>query len=196
MGGHAGKGRFARSTEAWGRAEPRNPSASVHRGAPAFARRRLSLPHASASSTAHPMGTLPQPSRAPRFRDRLSHLSFDGASKILGHNGRRLLIRGGALELAAPDDLRIDEHEARVQWEPGPGGLTSRLFFDPSVRGGLRAVCSACTRPCEHVGGLLSILLEQNASASGVTKKACPPVSSFCSRRTRSEASIGPRTSG
>jgi superfamily II DNA or RNA helicase len=107
------------------------------------------------------MSTLPQPSRAPRLRDRLSHLSFDDACKILGPDGKRLLIRGGALELAAPDDLRIDEREARVQWEPGPRGLTSRVFFDPSVRGGLRAVCSACTGACEHVGGLLSILLEQ-----------------------------------
>lgn len=122
---------------------------------------RLSLQHASASSTAHPIGTRPQPSRAPRFRDRLSHLSLDDAAKILGPDGRRLLTRGGALELAAPDDLRIDEHEARLQWEGGPAGLTSRLFLDPSVRGGLRAVCSACTKPCEHVGGLLSILLEQ-----------------------------------
>ena len=49
----------------------------------------------------------------------------------------------------------------RVQWEPGPGGLSSRLFFDPSARGGLRAECSACKKACEHVGGLLSILLEQ-----------------------------------
>ena len=118
------------------------------------------------------MGTLPQPSRAPRFRDRLSHLSLEDASKILGPDGRRLLTRGGALELAAPDDLRIDDYEARLQWEPGPGGLTSRLFFDPSVRGGLRAVCSTCTKPCEHVAGLLSILLEQKTELGLATPRS------------------------
>jgi hypothetical protein len=106
------------------------------------------------------MAALPQPP-ALLLRDRLSHLSFDDACKILGPAGKQLLIRGGALELAVPDDLCIDEHEARIQWVPGPGGITSRLFVDPGVRRGLRAVCSACAEPCEHVGGLLSILLEQ-----------------------------------
>jgi superfamily II DNA or RNA helicase len=95
------------------------------------------------------------------LRDRLAHLSFDDACKIIGPGGKRLLIRGGSLELASSDDLRIDENEARVRWEPGPRGLSSRLFFDPSARGGLRAECSVCTNACEHVGGLLSILLEQ-----------------------------------
>jgi superfamily II DNA or RNA helicase len=98
---------------------------------------------------------------APTLRDRLSHLSFDEACKILGPDGKRLLIRGGSLELASPNDLHIDAREARIQWELGRGGCSSRLFFDPSVRGGLRAECSVCTNACEHVGGLLSILLEQ-----------------------------------
>ncbi len=102
-----------------------------------------------------------RPSDALTLRDRLSHLSFDDACKILGPEGKRLLIRGGSLELSSPDDLRIDKNEVRIQWEPGPRGLSSRLFFDPSARGALRAECSACTNACEHVGGLLSILLEQ-----------------------------------
>ena len=95
------------------------------------------------------------------MRDRLSHLSFEEACKILGPEGKRLLIRGGGLELASPDALRIDDEEARVAWEPGRGGLASRVFFDPAARGRLRAECTGCTTACVHVGGLLSILLEQ-----------------------------------
>jgi hypothetical protein len=104
-----------------------------------------------------------KPSHALSMRDRLSHLSFEEACKMLGPDGKRLLIRGGGLELSSPDDLRIGDEEARVQWEPGPGGLTSRVFFDPRVRGRLRVECSLCRTTCEHVGGLLSIVLEQKS---------------------------------
>jgi superfamily II DNA or RNA helicase len=95
------------------------------------------------------------------MRDRLSHLSFDEACKILGPEGKRLLLRGGSLELVSPDALRIDDGEARVEWETGPAGLSSRIFFDPGTRGRLRAECSICTNACMHVGGLLSLILEQ-----------------------------------
>jgi superfamily II DNA or RNA helicase len=102
-----------------------------------------------------------KPSAALSMRDRLSHLSFEEACKILGPDGKRLLIRGGGLDLASSDALRIDDEEARVEWEAGRGGLSSRIFFDPAARGRLRAECSGCTTACVHVGGLLSILLEQ-----------------------------------
>jgi hypothetical protein len=102
-----------------------------------------------------------KPSTALSMRDRLSHLSFDEACKLLGPNGKRLLIRGGGMELASADALRIDDHEARADWEPGPRGLSSRITFDPAKRGRLRAECSVCSTACVHVAGLLSILLEQ-----------------------------------
>jgi len=102
-----------------------------------------------------------KPSGALSMRDRLSHLSFDEACKILGPEGKRLLIRGGGLEPVSPDALRIDDEAARVEWEPGSGGLWSRVFFDPGTTGRLRAECSVCTSACMHVGGLLSLLLEQ-----------------------------------
>lgn len=102
-----------------------------------------------------------KPSAALSMPDRLSHLSFEEAARLLGPDGKRLLIRGGALELASPDALRMTEAEARVDWEPGPRGLWSRISFDPERRGRLRTECSACTESCVHVAGLLSILLEQ-----------------------------------
>lgn len=105
-----------------------------------------------------------KPSHALSMRDRLSHLSFDEACKLLGPDGKRLLLRGGVFELGSPDDLTIGETEARVAWESSPRGLTSRIFFDPGARGRLRTECSACTKPCAHVGGLLSIVLEQKSN--------------------------------
>jgi hypothetical protein len=102
-----------------------------------------------------------KPSYALSMRDRLSHLSFEEACKLLGTDGKRLLIRGGGLEVETLDALRIDDHEARFEWEPGPRGVTARVFFDPASAGRLRAECSMCPRACEHVGGLLSILLER-----------------------------------
>jgi len=93
------------------------------------------------------------------MRDRLSHLSYDEACKILGPDGKRLLIRGGSLELLAADALQIGEEEARLEW--GPGGLTTRIVFDQGARGGLGAACSMCKGPCEHVAALLSTILEQ-----------------------------------
>lgn len=96
------------------------------------------------------------------MRDRLSHLSFEEACKLLGPDGKRLLIRGGGIDLESLDQLRIDDEEARLEWEPGDG-LVSRISFDPAKRGRLRVECSACTAACEHVGGLLSIVLEQKS---------------------------------
>ncbi len=103
---------------------------------------------------------LAKPSAELSMRDRLSHLSFDEACRMLGPDGGRLLIQGGRLELSSPDDLRIDDEQARIAWEPGRGGVSSRIVFDPATRGRLKAECSACTNACVHVAGLLSILLE------------------------------------
>lgn len=104
-----------------------------------------------------------KPSPALSMRDRLSHLSPLEAEKLLGRDGRRLLIRGGRLDPSSASNVHIGDAEAHIQWEPGPHGLSSRLFFDPTVRGRLRTECSVCTHACEHVGGLLSILLEQKS---------------------------------
>jgi hypothetical protein len=104
-----------------------------------------------------------KPAHVLSIRDRLSRLTFDEACKILGPEGKRLLVRGGGLEVLSHEAVEIDQHEARVVWEPGPGGLATKIVFDPSVRGQLRVECGFCRAPCVHAGGLLSIVLEQKS---------------------------------
>ncbi len=112
-----------------------------------------------------------RPSHALTMRDRMSHLSFEGACKLLGPQGKRLLLEGGAFELEAPADLRIDDREAVVVWDRSdPNRRTSaRLVLDPASRAQLRATCTACDVACRHVGGLLAHILE-NKSGLGLAE--------------------------
>ena len=51
------------------------------------------------------------------MRDRLSHLDFMDACRLLGTDGKQLLLRGGGLDIGRTDALRIDEREARLVTE-------------------------------------------------------------------------------
>ncbi len=108
------------------------------------------------------------------MRDRLSHLSFDEAARMLGTGGRRLLVRGGALDRPAPDALRIDDASARVDWADG---ASAALVFDPMMRRGLRLACTICRGgACLHAAGLLSLVLEHK---SDLGLAAPPPDGAF-----------------
>ncbi|MCL2824854.1 MAG: SWIM zinc finger domain-containing protein, partial [Polyangiaceae bacterium] len=95
------------------------------------------------------------------MRDRLSHLSFDEACRILGPYGKRLLLRRGHDELALPESLHIADNEAHIQWFPGPPATVTRIVVDDAARGRLRVECSTCKGVCWHVGGMLSLVLER-----------------------------------
>ena len=58
-----------------------------------------------------------KPSHALTMRDRMSHLTFEAACKLLGPRGKRLLLAGGALEVESADHLRLDDREAVVVWD-------------------------------------------------------------------------------
>jgi superfamily II DNA or RNA helicase len=112
-----------------------------------------------------------KPSAALTMRDRMSHLSFEAACKLLGRGGKRLLLEGGALELEVPDDLRVDDREAVVVWDKSDPArrATARLVLDPLSDSYLRATCTACDVACLHVGGLLAHVLE-NKSGLGLAE--------------------------
>lgn len=107
-----------------------------------------------------------KPSHALTMRDRMSHLSFEGACKLLGPQGKRLLLAGGALELEAPADLRIDDREVVVVWDKSDPSrcATARVVLDPASRTHLHASCTACDGACEHLGGLFAQILENKSS--------------------------------
>jgi superfamily II DNA or RNA helicase len=117
-----------------------------------------------------------KPARALTMRDRMSHLSFESACKLLGPQGKRLLLEGGALELETPGDMTLDEREVSVVWDKSDPARRAivRLVLDPSSRAHLRASCSACGGACLHIGGLLAHVLE-NKSALGLAE---PPAES------------------
>ncbi len=112
-----------------------------------------------------------RPSHALTMRDRMSHLTFEGACKLLGPQGKRLLLEGGAFELEAPADLRVDDREAVVVWDRSDPSrrTTARLVLDPASRAHLRASCTSCNVACRHVGGLLAHILE-NKSGLGLAE--------------------------
>jgi len=122
------------------------------------------------------MGT--KPSHALTMRDRMSHLTFEAACKLLGPRGKRLILEGGALELESADDLRVGDREAVIVWERSDPArrTTARLELDPSLPSRLRAVCTSCAGACLHIGGLLAQILENK---SGLGLAAPPPESSL-----------------
>lgn len=109
--------------------------------------------------------------------DRLSHLTYAKACRLLGANAKDLLIRGGAYEIdidaqvrLLPDRLEVTLGPARVSLELGPGtlGLASRCSqcearsrADKEGAGSPGNQRGPHNDRCEHVGAALSLVLEE-----------------------------------
>ncbi len=90
------------------------------------------------------------------LKDKLSHLTFRQACKLLGPQGQDLIRVGGKYEIDMADVLlrkdlfQLNLGEAVVSVTLSPGKV-KRLDFE----------CSACSSVCEHVGAAVSIILEE-----------------------------------
>jgi superfamily II DNA or RNA helicase len=89
--------------------------------------------------------------------DRLSHLTYAQACRLLAPRGKDLLTVGGETEI-----------DVEAQVELGREGFVLRLWgatviIRLSDEGRLRLAieCSACAQPCEHAGAALSLILEE-----------------------------------
>ena len=97
--------------------------------------------------------------------DRLSRLNFEQASKLLGPNAKKLIMRGaGEWELNLSEHACLSESQFRLKFpteteEQDSPVVTIRLRDD--VRQRLSWRCSHCDDPCLHVGAAFSVLLEQ-----------------------------------
>jgi hypothetical protein len=120
------------------------------------------------------MTTLVKPSHRLTFRDRLSQLNFEQAAKLLGEEGKRLILKGSAREIRLREDVYLGGDLLRVTF-PLPGGGTeaiATLTLAADVPDRLRWNCDRCALACEHVGAMFSFLLE---TKMGLGLAAPPP---------------------
>ena len=86
------------------------------------------------------------------LRDKLSHLDYRTACKLLGPDGDGCIIRGGKYDIDIGDQVqlgnrifRLSLHDAFVIIEHAPEASEY-----------LRFSCSECTAACEHLGAAFS----------------------------------------
>ena len=92
-----------------------------------------------------------------KLKDKLSHLTYRQACKLLGPEGSQLIRAGGKYEIDITEQVvlkndlfRLSLHDAVVTISLRPE-RNQRLHFD----------CSACTTACAHVGAAFSLILEE-----------------------------------
>ena len=91
------------------------------------------------------------------LRDKLSHLSFLQAAKLLGPRGRELIMEGGKFEIGLDEQVALDDQQFRLDVDEAT--VTIGLSNDKRQRFDLG--CSVCHGACVHQGAALSLVLEE-----------------------------------
>jgi hypothetical protein len=91
------------------------------------------------------------------LKDRLSHLTFREACKLLGPEGERLIREGGKYDVDIAEQVTWGEELFRVNL--GDAIVTFSLTSEKPKS--LRFECSGCANACEHVGAAFSLILEE-----------------------------------
>ena len=91
------------------------------------------------------------------LKDKLSHLTYRQACKLLGAKGEKLIRQGGKYEIDISEQVILRSNI--FQLNLGEAVITIRL--DPEKSQKLNFQCSACTTACEHSGAAFSLILEE-----------------------------------
>lgn len=91
------------------------------------------------------------------LKDKLSHLTFKQAGKLLGSQGEKLIISGGKWDIDLDEQVILKRDIFHL--DLFEAGVTIRL--DPANDQKIKISCSICTKPCEHQGAALSLILEE-----------------------------------
>jgi hypothetical protein len=92
------------------------------------------------------------------LRDRLSHLSFQEASRLLGLRSGRLISQGGGHNIDITNRVKLDIRRFRLLHLDG-SDITIELY--PARNRNLRYHFSVCDHPCDHAGAAFSLILEE-----------------------------------
>jgi hypothetical protein len=97
---------------------------------------------------------------ATTLKDRLSHLTYREACKLLGPEGERLIRQGGKYDFDISEQVTWGDDCFRLNL----GEATVTLSLTSEKPKFLRFVCSECSEVCEHVGAAFSVILEEKLS--------------------------------
>jgi superfamily II DNA or RNA helicase len=92
-----------------------------------------------------------------KLKDRLSHLTYATARKLLGPEGKELLRQGGRHEI----DIDLQTNFGADSFLLSLGESLVSISEDGSAGSGLSVRCSTCGGRCEHMGAALSLILEE-----------------------------------
>lgn len=101
------------------------------------------------------------------LKDRLSHLTYKQACRLLGTGAEQLIRRGGAREVDIGGDTYLGKDLFRLRIDGAVVTITPMAEADQRLRWN----CTRCRTACEHVGAALSLILEEK-TALGL---AAPP---------------------
>ena len=91
------------------------------------------------------------------LKERLSHLTYREASKLLGPEGEQLIRQGGKYDIDIGEQVTWGDDLLKVNL--GEAMVTFSLGSErPNT---LRFTCSECTEACEHLGAAFSLILEE-----------------------------------
>ena len=91
------------------------------------------------------------------LKDKLSHLTYLQATKLLGTRGKELLMVGGKFDIDVFEQVALDNEGFQLKLE----GAIVDIRLDSMKPQRIRMSCSACTVICEHQGAALSLILEE-----------------------------------
>lgn len=91
------------------------------------------------------------------LKDKLSHLTYRRACKLLGPEGERLIRTGGKYEIDITEQVDLNNDLFRLNL----GEAIATITLRPEKNQRLNLNCTACTTACKHVGAALSLILEE-----------------------------------
>jgi len=94
------------------------------------------------------------------LKDKLSHLTYRQASKLLGPQGEKLIRQGGKYDIDLSEQVVLQ----RDLFQLNLGEAVVTIHLDPAKNQKLNFQCSTCTTACHHLGAAFSLILEEKLS--------------------------------
>lgn len=91
------------------------------------------------------------------LKDKLSHLTYLQACRLMGPQGKQLITEGGKYDVDLFTQVSLSNNNFSLKVD----GARVDISLDPGKDQRLNIQCSACSGVCEHQGAALALLLEE-----------------------------------